>query len=67
MDDAWRDAQFATRAVHAGERAPRPDFVPVSTPIHPSVGYLYDDMGDLDAIFGGEGRATFICATAIRL
>ena len=54
MDDACRDAQFATRAVHAGERMPRPNFVPVSTPIHPSVGYLYDDMGDLDAIFGGQ-------------
>jgi cystathionine beta-lyase/cystathionine gamma-synthase len=43
-----------TQAVHAGERAPRPDFTPVSTPIYPSVGYVYDDMRDLDAIFGGE-------------
>jgi cystathionine beta-lyase/cystathionine gamma-synthase len=43
-----------TQAVHAGERGPRPDFTPVSTPIYPSVGYLYDDMEDLDAIFGGE-------------
>ncbi len=42
---------FATRAVHAGERAPRPDFTPVTTPIHPTVGYLYDSMDDLDAIF----------------
>jgi cystathionine gamma-synthase/methionine-gamma-lyase len=40
-----------TRAVHAGERAQRPDFTPVSTPIHPTVGYLYDSMDDLDAIF----------------
>jgi len=32
---------------------PRPDFTPVSTPIYPSVGYLYDDMDDLDAIFAG--------------
>jgi cystathionine gamma-synthase/methionine-gamma-lyase len=44
---------FATQAVHGGERQPRPDFTPVVTPIYPSVGYLYDDMDDLDAIFGG--------------
>jgi cystathionine gamma-synthase/methionine-gamma-lyase len=43
-----------TRAVHAGERGPRPDFTPVSTPVHHSVGYLYDDMADLDGVFGGE-------------
>ena len=42
---------FATRAVHAGERAPRGDYTPVVTPIHPTVGYLYDSMDDLDAIF----------------
>ncbi len=41
---------FATRAVHAGERAPRGDFVPVVTPIHPTVGYVYDSMDELDAI-----------------
>ncbi len=45
------DKAFLTRAVHAGERAERPDFTPVATPIHPSVGYLYDSMDDLDAIF----------------
>lgn len=43
-----------TEAVHGGERAPRPDYTPVSTPIHHSVGYLYDDMTDLDAVFGGQ-------------
>jgi cystathionine gamma-synthase/methionine-gamma-lyase len=53
MHDARRHLRFATRAVHAGERMPRPDFVPVSTPIYPSVGYLYEDLDDLDAIFGG--------------
>jgi cystathionine gamma-synthase/methionine-gamma-lyase len=41
-----------TRAVHAGEKAPKPDFQPVSTPIYNSVAYLYEDMEDLDAIFG---------------
>lgn len=45
-----RNQGFTTRAVHAGERAPRPDYVPVATPIHPTVGYLYESMDDLDAI-----------------
>jgi cystathionine beta-lyase/cystathionine gamma-synthase len=42
---------FPTRAVHAGERPPHPDYIPVATPIHPTVGYLYDSMDDLDAVF----------------
>ena len=44
---------FQTRAVHAGERAPAADFTPVSTPIYPSVGYLYGSMDDVDAVFAG--------------
>jgi len=48
-----------TQAVHAGERGPRPDYTPVSTPVHFSVGYLYDDMADLDGVFGGE-RSGFV-------
>ncbi len=43
-----------TRAVHAGERGPRPDFRPVSTPIYHSVGFLYEDLNDLDRVFGNE-------------
>jgi cystathionine gamma-synthase/methionine-gamma-lyase len=31
----------------------------VSTPIYPSVGYLYEDMTDLDGVFGGE-RAGYV-------
>ena len=46
-----QNQSFATRAVHAGERAPRGNYTPVATPIHPSVGYLYDSMDELDAIF----------------
>ncbi len=53
------DKSIFTQAVHAGERGPRPDFTPVSTPIYPSVGYIYDDMQDLDAIFGGT-RAGYV-------
>lgn len=44
---------FQTRAVHAGERVPPADFRPVTTPIWPSVGYLYESMDDLDAVFAG--------------
>ncbi len=42
---------FQTRAVHAGERVPPADFRPVTTPIWPTVGYLYESMDDLDAVF----------------
>lgn len=51
---ALKDKGPHTQAVHAGERGPRPDFTPVSTPIYHSVGYLYDEMEDLDAVFGGQ-------------
>ena len=37
---------FTTRAVHAGERVPPGDFIPVVTPIHPTVGFLYESMDD---------------------
>jgi cystathionine beta-lyase/cystathionine gamma-synthase len=46
-----RNRGFATRAVHAGERTPPGDFTPVVAPIHPTVGFLYDSIDDLDAIF----------------
>ncbi|MBE7553316.1 MAG: PLP-dependent transferase [Anaerolineales bacterium] len=42
---------FATRAVHAGERVPQGNYIPVATPIHPTVGFVYESMDDLDAIF----------------
>jgi cystathionine gamma-synthase/methionine-gamma-lyase len=47
---------FQTRAVHAGERVPPAEFTPVSTPIWPTVGYLYESMDDLDAVFAGTRR-----------
>ncbi len=47
-----RQKAFGTRAVHAGERVPPSDYVPVATPIHPTVGFVYESMDDLDAIFG---------------
>jgi len=45
---------FQTRAVHAGERSPTPDYTPVVTPIWPTVGYLYESMDDMDAVFAGS-------------
>jgi cystathionine beta-lyase/cystathionine gamma-synthase len=44
---------FATRAVHAGERPPAPDYTPVATPITPAVGYLYASMDEMDSVFAG--------------
>lgn len=46
-----KNQAFNTRAVHAGERAPERTYTPVATPIHPSVGYVYESMDELDAIF----------------
>jgi cystathionine beta-lyase/cystathionine gamma-synthase len=46
-----RDKGFATRAVHSGEHAPPANFTPVTSPIHPTVGFVYDRMDDLDAVF----------------
>jgi cystathionine gamma-synthase/methionine-gamma-lyase len=43
---------FPTRAVHAGEHLPPDDFIPVVSPIHPSVGFVYDHMEDLDQVLG---------------
>ena len=49
-----QDAAFSTRAVHAGERRPAGDQVPVATPIHPAVGYTYPSMERLDRVLGAE-------------
>src|SRR5512143_508699 len=51
MKRSQRKQAFGTRAVHAGERVPPADYTPVASPIHPSVGFVYDSMDDLDGIF----------------
>ncbi len=48
------ELSFATQAVHAGERAPRPEFTPTTTPIYNSVTYGYDQMEALDAVIYNE-------------
>jgi len=45
---------FSTRVVHSGERKSRSEWTPVATPIYSTVGYLYESMDDLDAVFGGQ-------------
>ena len=47
------ELSFHTLAVHAGERAAKPDFTPVATPIYYASSYVYDDMETLDATFAG--------------
>ncbi len=45
---------FSTRALHAGEHQPKPDYSPVASPIYPSVGYTYESMDDTDAVLGSQ-------------
>lgn len=45
---------FASRAVHVGERAPLQRFRATATPIYPSVSFSYEELDDLDAVFGNE-------------
>lgn len=45
---------FGTKAVHAGERPPKPDFVPTATPIYLSTSFSYDDAATSEAVFGNE-------------
>lgn len=45
-----------TQAVHAGERAPPPDFLTVSTPVYNAATYFYPSMDDLDAVFVGTKK-----------
>jgi cystathionine gamma-synthase/methionine-gamma-lyase len=47
-----KSQEFSTRAVHAGEHLPPADFIPVVGPIHPTVGFVYDSMDDLDGVLG---------------
>jgi cystathionine beta-lyase/cystathionine gamma-synthase len=45
---------FASKAVHAGERAARQAYLPTSTPIYLTSSFVYDELADLDAVFGNE-------------
>jgi cystathionine gamma-synthase len=45
---------ITTKLVHAGERRPLPDALPVSTPIYATATFTYDSMQEIDQVFGGE-------------
>jgi len=45
---------ITSKFVHAGERRPLPDTVPVSTPIYASATFTYDTMEEMDQVFAGE-------------
>lgn len=55
MEDTHQKS-FATRAVHAGEGTPAESWTPVVGPIHPSVGFTYESMADLDLAFDRTGE-----------
>jgi cystathionine beta-lyase/cystathionine gamma-synthase len=44
--------RIETRAIHAGDRKKAPPAVPVTTPIYTAASYFYDDMEQLDRVFG---------------
>jgi cystathionine beta-lyase/cystathionine gamma-synthase len=53
-DRAGAAKGFASQAVHAGERAPHRNVISTSTPIYLTSSFIYDDLDDLDAVFGNE-------------
>ena len=42
------------------------DFVPVVGPIHPTVGFVYEHMEDLDGVWGQPGKVMFTRVTEAR-
>ena len=43
-----------SQAVHTGERKPLGRYIPVTTPIYTAASYIYNDIDDLDRVFGQE-------------
>jgi len=43
-----------TKAVHAGDRKRGAGWTPVTTPIHTGTSFIYNDLDDLDKVFGKE-------------
>lgn len=52
MTEPVRD--IATQLVHAGERRPTPNGLPVSTPVYTTATFTYDTMAEVDEVFAGE-------------
>ena len=43
-----------TKAVHAGDRKKLGDYIPVTTPIYGATSFFYDEVAELDRVFGNE-------------
>jgi cystathionine beta-lyase/cystathionine gamma-synthase len=43
-----------SKAIHTGDRKRTGSWVPATTPIHTATSYSYDDINDLDRVFGKE-------------
>lgn len=52
MTEPKRD--IATLLVHAGERRPTPNGLPVATPVYTTATFTYDTMAEVDQVFAGE-------------
>ena len=46
--------KLESQAVHLGERKPLGKYIPVTTPIYTAASYIYEDINDLDRVFGQE-------------
>ncbi len=53
-DRAGAARGFASRAVHIGERATNTGFQSTASPIYPTTSFVYDELSDMDAVFGNE-------------
>ena len=41
-----------TQAVHAGDRKKLGDYIPVTTPIYSASSFFYEQVAELDLVFG---------------
>ena len=46
--------KIETKAVHSGDRGKTGDHIPVTTPIHTAASYFYENVAELDRVFGDE-------------
>ena len=46
--------KLPTKAVHAGDRKKLGDYVPVTTPIYMASSFFYEQVAELDRVFGNE-------------
>ena len=54
MPKVQEEMNVATQVVHAGERRPVPNGLPVATPIYATATFTYDSMDQVDQVFAGE-------------